>query len=996
MGQGGRQVALAMYAAPMQTQTEGFNPARNGIPRQGGSTYAGDGYDSPIRPQRLNFEQHLYSPQEGLYQTPSRYQPEMGQFPHQEGTFQNVYYEGRQAGADARLLHGQAGPERLFLGPAPIEAGPKSSGLQMEGDQLRLQVPSLRPITSPDVYYQAVPPRGGVSTSSRSSSDDIHRRFANSRREQAKMRRLSPGDFGIDERPRSCGKRRKVVLLPGADSKLLGLLSRLQDYDSNSPPQQDPESQETNSNFTTTQSGFSSRPSVYFGQDQRDGRRAVSCPSSHEPSTRAQAQDIRPWPRLGPVPEYYDERDRRFDVVGRQHLLTQWAADKRARGESTSHDGRFRLRLGGDDQEDQRKFFEELGRHFFEGNFDEAYKLQRTFGNSLPNQEFPYTPSRTDGRLGGGQHNSSILHQQHGGPQAAPRTTSGANLRSVSSESREAHRVSPTGDVEPSSGLGITQNSIVRASGLSAAPLPLQEDRQGFRAPLNRRVRDIPKQTDPKVRNVGTSARSDLDRLDEPVVEGRERLGKSSLLPDRQDPSQDKEGEGDDNNFSPTLASSDLVSPTSSDVDRATPPPPGDEWRVYTSDGRKQNPQVAHSRMEGLRAALAEKGIHEATFDVMAKAWEPATLRNYEVYWRRWDTFAREKGKDPFTTDHSSLAAWLAELVSNEDSLAKEGAVEKARTVIRSTWALLDDPYLVSDKISKAAAKANGPKKKGKYKEIWDINYAFQMMEGLEYKSMNFRDFMENFILKIKTYTGWRADDLHGMYIEHSFKWHMPEDGGFPGVYIKHYNAKNRQREWSQELFLPCLAPDYQLYCPYRIIKELEARLAKFEIKQVDVYDGEGISPLWGTPVFNWQADDGTIQRMAAGTISSYYKKTLLDQVEAPIPGRTLGDYFTGHSVRHAVASALYEYDVQPLAIARHVGCTQATLEKTYVRPVERHWHYPEACVKAQPWLALKLMVPHVHWTSYVRDKKNICDCTRLHGLFQDFSEGEVRSEATD
>ena len=315
--------------------------------------------------------------------------------------------------------------------------------------------------------------------------------------------------------------------------------------------------------------------------------------------------------------------------------------------------------------------------------------------------------------------------------------------------------------------------------------------------------------------------------------------------------------------------------------------------------------------------------------------------------------------------------------------------MEKASTVVKSTWALLEDPCVLIKKIAKAASKLNGPKAKGKYQDIWDISYAFQMMEGVEFKNMDFSRFMENFILKIKSFTGWRADDLQGMYVEHSFKWHDPEDGGFPGVYIRHYNAKNRQRQWSPYLFLPCLAPEYHLFCPYRVIKELEKRLATMQVAQVDVYEGNGVSPLMGTPVFNWVAKDGGIKRMATDTISKYYKRVLLDQVESEIPAKMLGDFFTGHSARHAVASALYEYGLTPVAIAQHVGTSPATLEKTYIRPVERHWKYPRRCVEDQPWPALKLMVPHVHWASYVRDKKNICDCTRLHGIFQDFNEGE-------
>ena len=442
----------------------------------------------------------------------------------------------------------------------------------------------------------------------------------------------------------------------------------------------------------------------------------------HTTHLQPQTQDFIPWPRLEPLDPYYDEGHRRYDVVGRQCMLAQRTADKRARGESTSHDGRFRLGVGGDDQARQRPFFEQLGRLFLEGRFEEAYQLQRTFGNPGPTQEFPYTRAGQDDRSGGRQHYGPILHQEHGGSQAASSSTCGGNLLFHVSQQRITPGVSHTGSVECAGRPGITETIHVPLSRLPAQPSPLQEDKQDFRSPHDRCVRNVSRQAAPPFRVEGAPTRGDVGGRNVSLVGEREPLGQPSLLDDREDSEQDQEGEGDGNNFSPTLASSVLVSPASGDDGGTTPPPPGDERRLFASYVQREMPKVGDTRLEGLREALKERGVEDSTFQTLVKAWEPGTLANYETYWKRWAAFARETNKDPFVSDGPTLAAWLAFLVASKDILAKEGAVEKASTVVKSTWALLEDPCVLIKKIAKAASKLNGPKAKGKYQDIWDIS----------------------------------------------------------------------------------------------------------------------------------------------------------------------------------------------------------------------------------------------------------------------------------
>lgn len=338
------------------------------------------------------------------------------------------------------------------------------------------------------------------------------------------------------------------------------------------------------------------------------------------------------------------------------------------------------------------------------------------------------------------------------------------------------------------------------------------------------------------------------------------------------------------------------------------------------------------------------------------------------------------------------LAAWLASLVSAAN--VREGTIEKARTVVRSTWNLLTDPALVADKMSKAAAKLNGAKVKGKYPLIWDLSYAFQMVDDVAIDTLDLKAFMENYIIKIKSLTGWRADDLAGLYSEYSFKWHNPQDGSPPGVYIRYYDSKNKQKQWSQWLFVPCLLKKYHNLCLYRATQALVKRLETLEVKKRDFgKDGE----FKGTPCLVWLKAGKHVLPLTADTIGHYYKRALLDQVESEVPEVSLGEGYSGHSARHAVASQLYELGLTPVAISAHTFNSPATLEEVYIRPIQRHWTIPEDCVKLQQWPVLKLLVPHVHWLA-TAGKDVPCDCIKLHGQaetplqmdhVQDFNEGE-------
>ena len=293
-----------------------------------------------------------------------------------------------------------------------------------------------------------------------------------------------------------------------------------------------------------------------------------------------------------------------------------------------------------------------------------------------------------------------------------------------------------------------------------------------------------------------------------------------------------------------------------------------------------------------------------------------------------------------------------------------EGSVEKARTVIRSTWNLMHSPGAVADKLSKSAAKINAPKGRG-YQQIWDLPYLHQYYDDVEMKDLDYTRLVENVIMKIKASTGWRSDDLCGLYLDHSFRW---VEGG---VYVRVFNAKARQNAWSPPVFLPALHERFRRLCVPTAIRELMERVRPAQGRShirthILSPGGERVQAI---PLFCKMRQLKTsppsleFAPFASATIGNYFSRAFLENINDG--GMSYAERgFKAHSSRHAVASALSDMGVQAASIASLTLNSAATLQSTYILPVDRTWEIPKACVDAQKHLAAKLLVPLVHWAS--------------------------------
>ena len=161
----------------------------------------------------------------------------------------------------------------------------------------------------------------------------------------------------------------------------------------------------------------------------------------------------------------------------------------------------------------------------------------------------------------------------------------------------------------------------------------------------------------------------------------------------------------------------------------------------------------------------------------------------------------------------------MAQLIDDQGN--GEGTAGKAKTVVRSTWDLLDNPEAVSDKLVKAAGKIN--KAKGKaVMSVWDIPYLHQYINEPTSDDSGLRDVVEDTILVVRAVTGWRSADLVGLFSDVGVTFLDAQAGGAQaGVELRLWSTKAYQNKWSPAVFIPRLHTRYSKLCVCAAIERL-------------------------------------------------------------------------------------------------------------------------------------------------------------------------------
>ena len=192
---------------------------------------------------------------------------------------------------------------------------------------------------------------------------------------------------------------------------------------------------------------------------------------------------------------------------------------------------------------------------------------------------------------------------------------------------------------------------------------------------------------------------------------------------------------------------------------------------------------------------------------------------------------------------------------------------------------------------------------------------------------------------------------------------------------------KTNKRGWSNRTFIPFLADEFKSLCAAQQLLTLIDMVKPLDVEPVKVKDFEG-KDVWAKPLLVCKKANATrYTALAEDTVSNYFKKVFLDNVEdssSPGTGAKLSKRFSSHSCRNAVASLLSACAVTDEDIAAHAATTAASLRQTYIRPIDDPYEsLPHQCLQVQPFLAAKLLLPWLH-TKFEPDGSGRCACSRL------------------
>ena len=162
----------------------------------------------------------------------------------------------------------------------------------------------------------------------------------------------------------------------------------------------------------------------------------------------------------------------------------------------------------------------------------------------------------------------------------------------------------------------------------------------------------------------------------------------------------------------------------------------------------------------------------------------------------------------------------------------------------------------------------------------------------------------------------------------------------------------------------------------------MQAATDSFDIEKTSVTHPDTSAETQARPLLIWRhaRKQGAViyKPLRPNTIAKYFDNAFLANVHHR--DKPLRDAFKAHSVRNAVASALAAMGVPAASISALTLNSAATLEQTYIVPVDRDWAIPQACVDAQELLPAKLLLPFVHFDSTTKGKRKAktCGCSKL------------------
>ena len=472
-------------------------------------------------------------------------------------------------------------------------------------------------------------------------------------------------------------------------------------------------------------------------------------------------------------------------------------------------------------------------------------------------------------------------------------------------------RVPPWGE-QHDSGLPIKAGDVL---GVDVGPRGILPASPDARLLQGRPVRNTPEHTVDTVCSVEARPLRDGDGCPRDIMVRSARICVSPLQPRGEMSAQAGNG-GVNNSASSTCMASPVMVPTSSGVCHRPPssppmvslPSPGPIRPAAPSSPVSLPPS---RRLEGLRQKLTEDGVSPLASELISAAWSKGTNNAYQSAWLQWRSWCTQRNSNPFSSDVSSFANFLA-------SLFRKGLQHRSINTIRSAVSVTHNnvegtpvgQHPVITRLMKGIYNSRPPQPR--YSSSWDVAKVTGHLRGMgPNPELSLKQLTLKLVILMALVEASRSSELAALDLR--FRVYSPEGVSFT---LPTLTKKRKAGAPPRKLFFGGFPPDSKL-CVIHCLREYEARSARFRENDQGPNSSDRLFRSYVKPH----------KAVSSQRVAKWIKLILKEAgVDTGI--------FSAHSTRGASATAAARQGVSTAQILEVADwSTEGTFRKFYYRP---------------------------------------------------------------
>ena len=219
----------------------------------------------------------------------------------------------------------------------------------------------------------------------------------------------------------------------------------------------------------------------------------------------------------------------------------------------------------------------------------------------------------------------------------------------------------------------------------------------------------------------------------------------------------------------PHLAGSSLVANTSENATKTPITSPINSLHASVATQSEQNaPSSSQTEIEGLsfiRQNFKDQGIkNRATLRILMQSYRSSTLKQYNVFIKKWVQFCRLKSEDPNIRNIPLVLEFLRHLFEQGLSYSSINTARSSLSSIFSSPPVGENPLVIRFLRGIYNIKPNLPK----YVATWDVSVVLKYIEKLSpVKYLSLTQLSHKLVTLLALVSGQRVQTLHSLKLEH-------------------------------------------------------------------------------------------------------------------------------------------------------------------------------------------------------------------------------------